>query len=161
MKSQINAILNNTPSDMIASRMTVFSGKLLVIKHYRSTGRRFSQSRIWSFSVFKIGTYFTNLKFEGPISANLLNANLRYRMSEKWIGAFGSWVDLSDESNFGQRLGLTRIGESFLVGISLNIDNNKDNVGVNFMVEPRFLPINSRSRFERLGIAPAGARGLE
>ena len=98
---------------------------------------------------------------EGPISANLINANLHYRMSPKWLGEFGSWVDLSDDSNFGQRLGLTRIGESFLVGISLNIDNNKDNVGVNFMVEPRFLPLSSRSRLDRLGVAPAGARGLE
>ena len=47
------------------------------------------------------------------------------------------------------------------MGLSLNIDNNKDNVGVNFTVEPRFLPMNSRSRFNRLGVAPAGARGLE
>jgi len=98
---------------------------------------------------------------EGPISSNVLNAAFSYRMSPKWIGSAGTVVDFGETGNIGQVFELTRIGESFLVSLSVNRDAGRDNTGVGFSIEPRFLPLSYRGRVGGVAIPPAGAYGLE
>ena len=105
--------------------------------------------------------YIGMLSLEGPISANILNGSVNYRMNEKWIFSGGAAFDFGSAGNIGQTVNLTRIGESFLVRAGLNIDHGRDNVSFTFGIEPRFLPT------VRLGIVggelipPAGLYGLE
>lgn len=105
--------------------------------------------------------YVGLLSLEGPISSTVLRANLNYRLNEKWITSAGTTFDFGETGNVGQTLGLTRIGESFLVRVGVNVDEGRDNVGVRFAIEPRFLP---RGKLGRLGgelIPPPGVQGLE
>ena len=98
---------------------------------------------------------------EGPISSSVLVASLSYRMSEKWIGNAATTIDFGQAGNIGQTFSLTRIGESAFVRIGFHLDESRDNVGVRFAIEPRFLP---RGRLGRLGgvqLPPAGAYGVE
>ena len=70
-------------------------------------------------------------------------------------------VTVGRKCNIGQNVAVTRVGESFLIRFGLNFDASRDNLGVSFMLEPRFL---SSSRLGRVGgvqIPPAGAMGLE
>ena len=85
---------------------------------------------------------------EGPVSSQLMQGSVAYRMTEKWILAAGAIVDLTDTGNIGQSVDLTRIGESMLVRVGFNVDSSRDNFGVNFAIEPRFLAAE-----------PAGAGG--
>ena len=97
----------------------------------------------------------------GPIDSNVLLATYNYRLSPKWISSAGVAIDFSDAGNIGQSFTMTRIGESLLVSLGLNVDEARDNVGMKFMVEPRFLPklgLTSRTGIE---VPPAGALGLE
>jgi len=97
---------------------------------------------------------------EGPFSARLLHAAVNYRLSEKWILNAGGVLDLGDTGNIGERIGVTRVGESLLVRVGVNVDYSRDNVGAFFAIEPRFL----RGRLAKTGgvpIPPAGAFGLE
>ncbi len=98
---------------------------------------------------------------EGPISSNVLNASFSYRMSPKWIASVGTAVDFGPTGNIGQVFELTRIGESFLVSVGANIDESRDNVGFNFSIEPRALPLRKRRMVGGVPIAPPGAYGLE
>jgi hypothetical protein len=98
---------------------------------------------------------------EGPISANVFNASVSYRMSEKWIATGGTSIDFSSSGNIGQNIALTRIGESFLVRLGFILDNSRNNVGLQFTIEPRFLPHSRLGRVGGVQIPPAGARGLE
>jgi hypothetical protein len=56
---------------------------------------------------------------------------------------------------------MTRIGESMLVTVGFNYDGSKDNFGVRFLVEPRFLPKLRLTSQTGIDIPPAGAFGLE
>ncbi|NOZ41492.1 MAG: organic solvent tolerance protein OstA [Planctomycetes bacterium] len=97
----------------------------------------------------------------GPIDSNVLLASYNYRLSPKWISSAGLAYDFSATGSIGQTFSMTRIGESLLVSMGFNVDNAKNNVGVKFMVEPRFLPklgLTSRTGIE---VPPAGAFGLE
>lgn len=98
---------------------------------------------------------------EGPISSNVLTASTSYRMSEKWIGTAGATLDFSDAGNLGQYFAFTRVGESFLIKVGFNYDASRDNLGVNFGIEPRFLPSSRLGRVGGVQIPPAGALGLE
>jgi hypothetical protein len=70
-------------------------------------------------------------------------------------------VDLGGEGNIGQTFGVTRIGESLLISAGFTVDAARENVGVNFAVEPRFLPKNRLGRVGGTQIPVAGAYGLE
>ncbi len=97
----------------------------------------------------------------GPIDSQVLSTAYSYRLSPKWILGAGSSVDVGGDGNIGQQFRLTRIGESFLTSLALNVDEGKDNVGVSFSIEPRFAP---RTRLGRIGgasIPVAGSMGLE
>ena len=58
-------------------------------------------------------------------------------------------------------MSVTRIGESMLMTVGFNVDRSKNNVGVNFMLEPRFLPNLRVTRTTGIEVPPAGAMGLE
>jgi hypothetical protein len=105
--------------------------------------------------------YLGILSLEGPISSTVLRGNLDYRLNEKWIASAGATFDLGEIGNVGQQFSLTRIGESMLVQLGMNVDAGRDNVGFQFMVEPRLWP---KRRLGRLGgrlIPPPGIEGLE
>lgn len=105
--------------------------------------------------------YFGFRTIEGPISSNILTGSVGYRMSEKWILTGGTSVDLGATGNIGQYLGLTRVGESALIRIGFNADRSRNNVGINFSIEPRFLASNRLGLVGGVQIPPAGAYGLE
>ena len=56
---------------------------------------------------------------------------------------------------------MTRIGESLDVTVGVYGNTGQNVVGVNFMVEPRFLPNLQLTRKTGIEIPPAGAFGLE
>jgi hypothetical protein len=97
----------------------------------------------------------------GPFEAHVLSATLNYRMSAKWIGSASASVDFGDSGNIGQSVAFSRIGESLIATIGGNVDESKDNVGVSFLVEPRFLPTLNVTRRTGITIPPVGAYGLE
>jgi hypothetical protein len=99
---------------------------------------------------------------EGPISANVVTAAYEYRMSPKWASTFGTTFNLGNGGNIGQNLTITRIGESFLFTVGVNVDASKGNVGANLAVEPRFLSRAFGGALQNgVQIPPAGAFGLE
>jgi hypothetical protein len=98
---------------------------------------------------------------EGPITSTLLTGSLSYRMSEKWIATAGASWDFGPTGNIGQTVALTRVGESFLVKFGINYDASRENLGIAFLVEPRFLPNSRLGRVGGVQIPPAGALGLE
>jgi len=105
--------------------------------------------------------YLGVLSIEGPVSATILNGYVNYRLNEKWIVSSGAAYDLGDTGSIGQSLALTRVGETALIRMGVNVDSGRDNVSFNFNIEPRFIP--SR-RFGQLGgelIPPAGLFGVE
>ena len=105
--------------------------------------------------------YLGLLSLRGPISSTVFRTNLDYRLNEKWIASAGAAYDFDETGNIGQTLALTRIGESMLIRVGLNVDRGRDNVGVGFSIEPRFWP---SPRLGMLGggvIPPPGSDGLE
>ena len=90
----------------------------------------------------------------------MLSGSYTYRMSPKWASSFGTAIDLTGR-NIGQQFQLVLIGESFLMTFGFNVDYSRNNVGVTFNLEPRFL---SRTQFASrtgLDVPMAGAYGLE
>ncbi|MFZ5829200.1 MAG: organic solvent tolerance protein OstA [Planctomycetota bacterium] len=98
---------------------------------------------------------------EGPISSQVLTASYSYWMSPKWISSFGMSVDLKNQDNIGQNFTVTRVGESLLISAAVTVDAARDNVGVGFAIEPRFLPKTRLGQVGGARIPPAGAFGLE
>jgi hypothetical protein len=82
-------------------------------------------------------------------------------MSPKWVSSFGTSFDLGNDGNIGQRLTITRIGESLLVSAGFNVDASRGNVGAMLSVEPRFLPKTRLGQAGGVRIPVAGAYGLE
>ncbi len=105
--------------------------------------------------------YLGARSISGPLDSNVILASYNYRLSPKWISSAGIAIDFSDTGNIGQTFSMTRIGESLLVSMGFNVDEAKDNVGVKFMVEPRFLPKLSLTSRTGIEVPPAGAFGLE
>jgi len=109
-----------------------------------------------------LGEFYVGLlSIRGPISSTVARANFDYRLNEKWIASAGTAYDFDETGNIGQTLALTRIGESMLLRVGVNVDEGRDNVGVGFSIEPRFWP---SPRLGRLGgglISPPGIDGLE
>jgi hypothetical protein len=99
-------------------------------------------------------------QFGGPISASVLTGSYTYRMSPKWASSFGSAIDLTGR-NIGQNFQLVRIGESFLMTFGFNVDYSRNNVGVTFNLEPRFLSRTQFATRRGIDIPVAGAYGLE
>lgn len=77
-------------------------------------------------------------RLSGPIDSTYLNLGLTYRTSEKWGIGFSNSFDLSEGYNIGQKLTISRIGESFVVTLGASRNESKDNWGVNLSIEPVF-----------------------
>jgi lipopolysaccharide export system protein LptA len=105
--------------------------------------------------------YLGARSISGPINSTALLGSYSYRFSPKWISTAGLAIDFSDAGNIGQSLSVTRIGESLLVTVGVNVDEGKNNVGMKFMVEPRFLPKLRLTSKTGIEVPPAGAFGLE
>lgn len=97
----------------------------------------------------------------GPFTADVLTATVNYRMGPKWLASASAVVDFSEAGNIGQSVTFSRIGESLIFSFGMNLDESKDNVGVNFLLEPRFLPSLSLTRRTGIDIPAVGAGGLE
>ena len=106
---------------------------------------------------FYIG--FTNIT--GPITSKLLTSTLSYRMNDKWAAVASAVYDFGPSGSNGHTLGLTRIGESFLFRLGLAVDSGRDNVSLQFALEPRFLPSRGLGVIGGQAIPPAGYYGLE
>lgn len=98
---------------------------------------------------------------EGPVDSKIVSLSYNYWMSPKWVSSFGTSFDLTQAGNIGQRFNITRVGESLLVGLGFNVDSSKNNVGVMFTVEPRFLPKTRLGQVGGVQIPVAGMQGLE
>jgi hypothetical protein len=110
----------------------------------------------------EVGSLFLGYRMiEGPISSNIINAAVTYRMSDRWGIRGNSSIDFGETGTIGNALSLIYIGESFLWRLGANYDATRDNLGLQFGIEPRFL---SRPRMFRPGgvaVGPAGSRYLE
>jgi hypothetical protein len=98
---------------------------------------------------------------EGPLSSTLLVGAVSYRLSHKWIVDVTGTYDLGPTGNIGERIAITRVGESMLVRLTLNADLGRDNVGASIAVEPRFLPKGRLGRVAGVPIPPVGMMGIE
>ncbi len=105
--------------------------------------------------------YVGVLSVEGPISATILNGYVNYRLNEKWIVSSGAAYDFGQTGSIGQFLGLTRVGETALIRMGVNVDSGRNNVSLNFNIEPRFLPTKRLGELGGQLIAPAGLFGVE
>lgn len=105
--------------------------------------------------------YIGLLSLEGPISSNVLNGYVNYSMNDKWNLSGAAIFDFGEVGNVGQSLTLTRVGESALISLSVNVDSGRDNVSFNFNIEPRFLPIRRAGAVSREFIRPIGLFGVE
>ncbi|MEZ6095652.1 MAG: hypothetical protein R3C03_15725 [Pirellulaceae bacterium] len=85
---------------------------------------------------------------EGPISSNIINGSVVYRMSDRWGVRANTSIDFGETGTIGNALSLIYIGESFLWRLGLNYDASRDNLGFQFGIEPRFL---NRPRMFRPG----------
>lgn len=100
--------------------------------------------------------YVGYYSFAGPFNSHVISSSYSYRMSPKWNSMAGVSYDVTGLGLIGNTLTLTRIGESFLTSFNFVVDTYKNNVGFNFMIEPRFLP---RTRSAQVPLAGFG--GLE
>jgi len=98
---------------------------------------------------------------EGPIHSQVLSFSYNYRMSPKWVSSFGTSIDFQDVGNIGQSFRITRIGESLLLSAGFTVDASRGNIGVQFAIEPRFLPKTRLGRVGGAQIPTAGLYGLE
>ena len=116
-----------------------------------------------------IGSAYLGVRsFEGgrntatpDLGSQVALANIKYRMSPKYIGAYEASIDLAGTANVGQRIAFTRIGESFLVRAGLRYDMSKNNLGVALTVEPRLFRRVGKNQIEGIEVPPAGAYGIE
>ncbi len=97
----------------------------------------------------------------GPFSSDILTASFNYRLNDKWAAVAGTSYDFGPTGNVGQSLSITRIGESFLFRLGMVYDKGRDNVGLQFAIEPRFLPVLGLGTVGGQVIPPAGLYGLE
>jgi hypothetical protein len=109
----------------------------------------------------RAGVYLGVRFLDGPFRSDVLQFNYSYRMSPKWISDFSTGYDFFNNQNIGQRLTFVRIGESFLISFSFNVDAAKGSTGFTLNIEPRFLPKTRVGRVAGAQIPPAGAFGLE
>ncbi len=99
--------------------------------------------------------------FEGPISSEVITGSYTYRMTPKWLSTFGTSFDLKNQGNIGENFRLTRVGESFLFTVGLNVDVSRGNVGFNIALIPRFLGRSQSVTRGQVDLPPAGLYGLE
>jgi hypothetical protein len=97
----------------------------------------------------------------GVVQADVLTATVNYRLGPKWIASATSAVDLGPSGNLGQTVAISRIGESLIATLGGHVDESKGDVGLSFLLEPRFLPKTQTATKTGIEIPPVGASGLE
>lgn len=108
------------------------------------------------------GSVYVGMRsIEGPISSSVLTSAVAYRMTEKWILTGAASIDFGKVGSIGQNLSVIRVGESALLRVGAYVDSSRDNFGINFSIEPRFLASSKLGRVGGVAIPPAGAFGLE
>jgi len=90
----------------------------------------------------------------------VITTSYTYRMTDKWLSTFGSSFDLKNQ-NIGENFRLTRVGESFLFTVGINVDVSRGNVGFGFALIPRFLGRSQSVTRGQVDLPPAGFYGLE
>lgn len=105
--------------------------------------------------------YLAYRSIEGPLSSNIFTASLDYRMSRKWIMHANAIVDLGETGNVGQSLAFTRIGESALIRAGVSYDESRDNLSMQFLIEPRFMPPSRIRKLTGIDLPPVGSTGIE
>ncbi len=109
-----------------------------------------------------VGNFYTGVRsITGPVTSNVLLGSFAYRFSDKWIGAAGAAYDFESTGNIGHSVSITRVGESFNMTTGFTFDSSKDNFGLTFLLEPRFLPGSRLMQTTGIDVPPAGALGLE
>ncbi len=98
---------------------------------------------------------------QGPINSQVGIVSFNYRLSPKYIASYATTYDFADDGNLGQRLAVTRIGESFLIRAGFSYDRSQDNFGASFSIEPRMFRQRGHNLIEGIHVPPAGALGLE
>ena len=91
----------------------------------------------------------------------MVAASVSYRMSEKWSAVIGTSMDLDDTGNVAQTVRITRIGESLLLSLGFSYNLARDNVGIQFLIEPRFMNAQRLMRVAGVAVGPSGQFGLE
>jgi hypothetical protein len=97
----------------------------------------------------------------GPLASDVITGSYTYRMSPKWLSTFGTSFDLRNQGNIGESFRLTRVGESFLFTMGLNVDVSRGNVGFSVALIPRFLGHDPSVTRGQVDVPPAGLYGLE
>ncbi len=97
----------------------------------------------------------------GPVDANVITTSYTYRMTPKWLSTFGLSYELGQQGNIGENFRLTRVGDSFLFMVGLNVDASRNNVGFTINLIPRFLGRNQSVTRGTIDLPPAGLYGLE
>ncbi len=105
--------------------------------------------------------YLGVLSLQGPIDSTVFRGTVDYRLNEKWIASGATIYDFGSTGNVGQSLAVTRVGESMLLKLGVNVDTGRDNVGIAFAIEPRFWPSPRLGRIGGQLIPPPGVEGLE
>ena len=105
--------------------------------------------------------YFGATSLSGPVSSFVLTSTVNYRLNEKWLAMGGASVDLGSTGTVGQSIGLTRIGESFLIRVGASYDSGRNNTSYSFSIEPRFFQTKGLGAVAGQLIPPAGLYGLE
>ena len=134
--------LSDGAADVFGDGLTTFSAGVLINRPTRGNG------------------YVGVRTIDGPVTSSVLLASYSYRLSEKWITTAGASYDFDEAGSIGQTFSATRIGESMFMTVGLNIDDSKDNVGLNFMLEPRFLPKTRLTRTTGIDVPPPGSLGM-
>jgi len=93
---------------------------------------------------------------DGPVNSQTIAAAFNYRMSEKWLTSLGTSFNMGDDDNVTSFLNFTRVGESFNVRVGFTVDDARDNFGVTFAIEPRFM----RTRLDRADLNALPTGGL-
>jgi hypothetical protein len=99
--------------------------------------------------------------YEGPIASDVFTASYTYRMTQKWLSTLGTSFDIRNQGNIGENIRLTRVGESFLFTMAVNVDVSRGNVGFSVALVPRFLGHDPSVTRGTIDVPPAGLYGLE
>ena len=117
------------------------------------------------------GNYYAGFSsMEGPFKQQAVTSAWTYRMTPKWamtvataynIGTPSSVGEVIPSSNISESVTVTRIGESFLMTLGVNVNASTGTVGAVFLLEPRVLGKSRLATAHGLDIPPAGVDGLE
>ena len=98
---------------------------------------------------------------EGTTGARIVSAVGLILLAGGFTGIATNATSESQQAPVTQSLAFTRIGEALVASLGASYDESKDNVGVSFLIEPRFLPDLSVTRKTGIEVPPAGVFGLE